>query len=145
MKQIELKNIVKSFDNNVVLKNINLDIEEDEFLTLLGPSGCGKTTMLRIIGGFESPDEGVVYFNGEDITNMPAYERPVNTLFQKYSLFPHLNVFENIAFGLKIKKVKKDEIEKRVKEMLKLVNLEGFERRFCRFIKWWTNAKNRNG
>lgn len=129
MEQIELKNISKSYDGNKILKNINLTVEENEFLTLLGPSGCGKTTTLRVIGGFEKPDEGNVYFKGKDITEVPPHLRQVNTLFQKYSLFPHLNVFENVAFGLRIKKVPQNEINKMVDEMLTLVNLKGFEKR----------------
>lgn len=127
--QIELRDIVKSFDNHRVLDQINLEIEEDEFLTILGPSGCGKTTILRLIGGFESPDRGQVIFDGQDITGLPAYKRPVNTLFQKYSLFPHLNVYDNVAFGLRIKKIPENEIKPRVEEMLRLVNLRGFENR----------------
>ena len=129
-KIIELKNITKSFDGEQpVLKNINLDIYDNEFLTLLGPSGCGKTTLLRLIGGFEAPDEGDVIFLGERINNMPPHKRNVNTVFQKYALFPHLNVFENVAFPLREKKLPKDEIETRVREMLSLVALNGFEKR----------------
>lgn len=126
---ISLENISKEFGENRVLDNINLSIRENEFLTLLGPSGCGKTTTLRIIGGFEQPSQGRVIFQGKDITQVPPYERQINTVFQKYALFPHLNVFENIAFGLKIKKVGKSEIESRVNEMLRLVNLKGFGNR----------------
>lgn len=126
---IDLKNISKEYGENRVLDNINLYIRKNEFLTLLGPSGCGKTTTLRIIGGFEQPTEGKVIFEGKDITNIPPYERQINTVFQKYALFPHMNVFENIAFGLKIKKVSKKEIKARVQEMLRLVNLKGFENR----------------
>ena len=100
-KLIEFRNIVKSFDSQVVLKGINLDIYENEFVTLLGPSGCGKTTLLRILGGFLDADEGKVIFDNEDITGKPPYERELNTVFQKYALFPHLSVYENIAFGLK--------------------------------------------
>ena len=107
-KLIEFRNIVKSFDGNVVLKGINLDIYENEFVTLLGPSGCGKTTLLRILGGFLDADEGEVIFDGQDISAVPAYKREVNTVFQRYALFPHLNVYDNIAFGLKLKKVSKD-------------------------------------
>ena len=103
-KLIEFRNIVKSFDGQIVLKGINLDIYENEFVTLLGPSGCGKTTLLRILGGFLNTDEGSVMFDGEEISNKPPYERELNTVFQKYALFPHLSVYENIAFGLKIKK-----------------------------------------
>lgn len=126
-KIIEFRNIVKSFDSQVVLKGINLDIYENEFVTLLGPSGCGKTTLLRILGGFLDADEGSVIFDGEEISNKPPYERELNTVFQKYALFPHLSVYENIAFGLKIKKVGKDIIDQKVMKMLKLIGLEGFE------------------
>jgi len=126
---IDLKNISKEYNGVQVLNDINLYIRKNEFLTLLGPSGCGKTTTLRIIGGFEQPTEGRVIFEGKDITNLPPYERQINTVFQKYALFPHMDVFDNIAFGLKIKKMPKDEIKVRVKEMLRLVNLEGFENR----------------
>ena len=128
-KLIELRNICKSFDGEQILSNVDLYIQDHEFITLLGPSGCGKTTTLRIIGGFETPDEGDVYFDGERINDVPAYKRSVNTVFQKYALFPHLNVYDNIAFGLKLAKVNKDEIRKRVSEMLELVNLRGFEKR----------------
>lgn len=128
-KLIELKDICKSFDGEPILSHVDLYINDHEFITLLGPSGCGKTTTLRIIGGFETPDVGGVYFNGEYINDLPAYKRPVNTVFQKYALFPHLNVYDNIAFGLKLAKVNKDEIRARVSKMLELVNLRGFERR----------------
>ena len=128
-KIIELKNITKSFDGEVVLDNISLDIYDNEFITLLGPSGCGKTTTLRIIGGFETPDSGDVIFMGEDIKDVPPYKRNVNTVFQRYALFPHLNVFENVAFSLREKKVPKDEIRRKVTEMLTLVALKGFETR----------------
>ena len=128
-KIIELKNLTKAFDGETVLNNISLDIYDNEFLTLLGPSGCGKTTLLRIISGFVQPDEGEIVFMGEEITDVPPHKRNVNTVFQKYALFPHLNVYENIAFPLREKKVPKDEIDKKVKEMLKLVMLSGFERR----------------
>ncbi len=128
-KLIELRNVCKSFDDEPVLSNIDLFITDKEFVTLLGPSGCGKTTTLRIIGGFETPDSGEVIFDGQSIADVPPYRRNVNTVFQKYALFPHLNVYENIAFGLRISKVKEDEIRRRVKEMLELVNLRGFERR----------------
>ncbi len=126
---IDLKNISKEYDGVRVLNNISLYIRKNEFLTLLGPSGCGKTTTLRIIGGFEQPTEGKVIFEGKDITNVPPYERQINTVFQKYALFPHMDVFDNVAFGLKIKRMPKDEITKKVKEMLRLVNLQGFENR----------------
>ena len=126
---IELKNVTKSFGDNVILKNFDFKVKKDEFLTILGPSGCGKTTILRLIGGFEEPDEGKILFNGEDITNKEAYERKINTVFQKYALFPHMNVYKNIAFGLNIKKMDKNLIKEKVKEVLKLVNLSGFENR----------------
>ena len=128
-KIIELRNITKSFGGEPVLKGIDLDIYDNEFLTLLGPSGCGKTTLLRLIGGFETPDEGEVVFLGKVINDLPPHQRNVNTVFQKYALFPHLNVFENVAFPLREKKVPKDEIEERVHEMLSLVALSGFDRR----------------
>ncbi len=128
-KLIELKNICKSFDGEQVLSNVDLYIHDHEFVTLLGPSGCGKTTTLRIIGGFETPDEGDLYFEGERINDVPSHRRNVNTVFQRYALFPHLNVYDNIAFGLRVKKVKEAEIAQRVEEMLTLVNLKGFEKR----------------
>ena len=126
---LELKNITLSFDGEKILDDISLEISDKEFVTLLGPSGCGKTTTLRIIAGFLQPDSGNVFFDGEIINTLPANKRNVNTIFQRYALFPHLNVYDNIAFGLKVKKVPKQEIKKRVSEMLKLVNLEGFEKR----------------
>ena len=126
---IELKNLCKSYEELTILDNFSLNIKKNEFLTLLGPSGCGKTTTLKIIAGFEYADDGKVLFEGKDINNMPAHKRPVNTVFQKYALFPHMNIYENIAFGLKIKKLPKEEIDKKVKEMLKLVALEGYENR----------------
>ena len=128
-KIIELKNITKSFDGEVVLDHINLDIYDNEFLTLLGPSGCGKTTTLRLIGGSATPDEGDIIFMGENINELPPYKRNVNTVFQRYALFPHLNVFENVAFPLREKKVPRDEIDQRVNEMLSMVALTGFEHR----------------
>ena len=128
-KLIEFRNIVKEFDGQIVLKGINLDIYENEFVTLLGPSGCGKTTLLRILGGFLQQDEGRVFLDGEEISKVPAYKRPINTVFQKYALFPHLNVFDNVAFGLKIKKMPKDLIEPKVNRMLQLVDLDGFQER----------------
>ncbi len=128
-KIIDLKNISKSFDGEPVLKNINLYIRDKEFVTLLGPSGCGKTTTLRIIGGFEQPDEGDVFFLDERINDVPPYKRNVNTVFQRYALFPHLNVYENVAFGLRVAKVPNNVISKKVKETLALVNLKGFEKR----------------
>ncbi len=131
MKQdvIRLENVSKSFNDEKVLDSINLSIKRNEFFTLLGPSGCGKTTMLRIIGGFETADDGSVFFDGVNINDLPPNKRNLNTVFQKYALFPHMNVYENVAFGLKIKKTPKDEIDKRVKEMLALVNLKNFEKR----------------
>jgi spermidine/putrescine transport system ATP-binding protein len=126
---IELRNISVSFDKEQILDGLNLDIRDGEFITLLGPSGCGKTTTLRLIAGFLEPDEGDIFFEGKVINGVPAYKRQVNTIFQRYALFPHLNVYENIAFGLRIKKLPESEIEQKVKEMLKLVNLEGFEER----------------
>ncbi len=128
-KIIELRGITKEFDGEKVLDSIDLYIRDNEFVTLLGPSGCGKTTTLRIIGGFVSPDEGEVYFDGKKINDLPPYKRQVNTVFQKYALFPHLNVYENIAFALRLQKRPEEEISTRVKEMLELVALKGFERR----------------
>ncbi len=128
-KLIEFRNIVKSFDGQTVLKGINLDIYENEFVTLLGPSGCGKTTLLRILGGFLDQDEGSVIFNGEEISNVPAYKRPINTVFQRYALFPHLNVYENVAFGLRIKKMSNDLIQPKVDRMLELVGLDGYQKK----------------
>ena len=126
---INFVDISKSFENNMILDEFNLYIRENEFLTLLGPSGCGKTTTLRILGGFETPDKGQILFDGKDITNIPANERNLNTVFQKYSLFPHMSIAENIAFGLKIKKKSKAYIDDKIKYALKLVNLDGFEHR----------------
>ncbi|MGN0554386.1 MAG: spermidine/putrescine ABC transporter ATP-binding protein [Candidatus Fimenecus sp.] len=126
---IDLKNISVSFDGQPILKDLNLYIRDGEFITLLGPSGCGKTTTLRIIAGFLEPDSGEVIFEGKVINGVPAYKRQVNTIFQRYALFPHLNVYENIAFGLKQQKKSKQEIRRTVEEMLALVNLKGFEKR----------------
>ena len=126
---IDLKGICKEYDGTQVLKDINLYVRKKEFVTLLGPSGCGKTTTLRIIGGFEYPTSGEVYFEGKEISALPPYKRRVNTVFQKYALFPHLNVRDNIAFGLKLKKVPKKEIDKKVDRMLELVNLKGYGKR----------------
>ena len=126
---IELKNISIAFDGDQVLDNLNLDIRDGEFITFLGPSGCGKTTTLRIIGGFVEPDSGDVMFDSQKINGVPAYKRQVNTIFQRYALFPHLNVYENVAFGLRVSKTPKEEIDQKVTEMLKTVNLSGFERR----------------
>ena len=128
-KLIELKSIEKSFDGMQVLCGIDLDIHDKEFVTLLGPSGCGKTTTLRIIGGFETPDTGEVLFDGKQINDVPPYKRAVNTVFQKYALFPHLNVYDNVAFGLRLQKVPEEEIRERVREMLKMTGLKGFEAR----------------
>ena len=128
-KIIELRNVSKSFDGETVLKNLSLDIHDKEFITLLGPSGCGKTTTLRIIGGFVEPDEGDVCFMGARINDLPPYKRNVNTVFQRYALFPHLNVFENIAFGLRVHRTPEKEIVERVEKMIALVNLKGFEKR----------------
>lgn len=128
-KLIELQNITKSFGKDVVLDDLNLYIRENEFITLLGPSGCGKTTTLRIIGGFEGPDSGSVIFDGKNITNLTPNKRQVNTVFQKYALFSHMNVAENIAFGLKIKNKSNNYIQDKIKYALKLVNLEGYENR----------------
>ena len=128
-KIIELKGISKQYYGETVLNSIDLYIKDKEFVTLLGPSGCGKTTTLRIIGGFETPDEGKIYFEGEEMNDLPPYKRQINTVFQKYALFPHLNVFDNIAFSLRLKKVPEQEVAKQVKELLELVALKGFERR----------------
>lgn len=127
---IKLKNISKTFGKDAkVLMDIDLNIEKNKFLTLLGPSGCGKTTILRIIGGFETPTRGEVLFEGQNIVDLPPYKRKLNTVFQKYALFPHMDVGENIAFGLNIKKMTKKSIDKKVTEMLQLVNLAGYEKR----------------
>ena len=129
MALIELIDISKSFDGELVLDEFNLKIKENEFITLLGPSGCGKTTTLRILGGFETPDTGRVMFQGQDITNLEPNKRQINTVFQKYALFPHMSIAENIAFGLKISKKSKDYINDKIKYALKLVNLSGYEKR----------------
>ena len=126
---IRLRNLCMAFDDELVLDNINLYINDSEFLTLLGPSGCGKTTTLRIIGGFTTPTSGDVTFDGVRINDVPPHKRQINTVFQKYALFPHLDVFENVAFGLRIAKVPQEEVEQRVTEMLEVVSLKGFERR----------------
>ena len=128
-KLVELVNVSKSFGSTKVLDELCLEVKENEFLTLLGPSGCGKTTTLRIIGGFEKPDSGKVFFDGADITNVPANKRNLNTVFQKYALFGHMTIEENIAFGLKIKNKSDSYIKDKIKYALKLVNLEGFEKR----------------
>lgn len=126
---LSLQNITKSFDNQIILEDLNLDIKRNEFVTLLGPSGCGKTTTLRMIAGFTMPDQGNVIMEGTDITTLPTEKRCINTVFQKYALFPHMTVAENISFGLKIKKKDNDYIQKKIKYALELVNLEGYEKR----------------
>ena len=128
---IDFIGISKSYDSNLVLDDLNLYVRENEFLTLLGPSGCGKTTTLRLLGGFESPDKGQILFDGQDITALAANERKLNTVFQKYSLFPHMSIAENIAFGLKISKKSKAYIQDKIKYALNLVNLEGYRHRPC--------------
>ncbi|MBR3764587.1 MAG: ATP-binding cassette domain-containing protein, partial [Clostridia bacterium] len=126
---IDLIGITKEYDGTQVLRGINLYIRKKEFVTLLGPSGCGKTTTLRIIGGFETATEGALLFEGQEISDVPPYKRRVNTVFQKYALFPHLNVYDNIAFGLKLKKLPKKVIDAKVEQMLELVNLKGYAKR----------------
>ena len=126
---INFIDISKSYGSNMILDEFNLTVRENEFVTLLGPSGCGKTTTLRMLGGFETPDTGKILFDGEDITYLPANERKLNTVFQKYSLFPHMSIADNIAFGLKISKKSKAYINDKIKYALKLVNLDGYENR----------------
>lgn len=126
---IRLSGVVKKFDDEVILKSLNLSVSDGEFVTLLGPSGCGKTTTLRLIGGFEKPDAGEIFFGDQKINDIPPNKRNINTVFQKYALFPHLNVEQNIAFGLNVRKVDRRETKRRVQEMLELVNLKGFEKR----------------
>ena len=126
---ISLKDIVVEFDGQRILEGLNLDIHDKEFVTLLGPSGCGKTTTLRIIGGFVDPQQGDIFFEGKRINDLPPHKRHVNTVFQRYALFPHLDVFENVAFGLRIQKTPESEVKQRVSEMLALVNLKGYEKR----------------
>ena len=127
---IELRNIKKNYANDIpVIDNFSLEVKKGEFVTLLGPSGCGKTTLLRMIGGFEIPTSGEIFLNGKDISKLPPNKRPVNTVFQKYALFPYLNIYENIAFGLKLKKIPRQEIQEKVKRVLEIVDLEGFEKR----------------
>ncbi|NMA60567.1 MAG: ATP-binding cassette domain-containing protein, partial [Firmicutes bacterium] len=127
---VQLKGVSKVFDEDTVaLADMNLNIRKNEFVTLLGPSGCGKTTTLRLIGGFEQPTSGTIWFEGKDISNVPSYKRRVNTVFQRYALFSHLDVYENIAFGLRIKKLSEQVIQQKVSKMLELVNLRGFETR----------------
>ena len=127
---IELKHITKTFEDGfVAVEDFNLTVKRGEFVTFLGPSGCGKTTTLRMIAGFEIPTEGEILLDGKEIGNLPPNKRPINTVFQRYALFPHLNIFDNIAFGLKLKKLPKDEIKRKVKKVLEMVDLEGFETR----------------
>ena len=126
---IKLNNVHKTFDGNEVVKGIDLDVREGEFLTLLGPSGCGKTTTLRMIAGFEDLTEGSVLIDGQDVTDLPPYKRPVNTVFQNYALFPHMNVYDNVAYGLTVRKIPKKEIKEKVSKALATVQLEGFEKR----------------
>ena len=126
---VSLKDIVVDFDGERILDELSLDIHDKEFVTFLGPSGCGKTTTLRVIAGFITPKSGNVFFDGKDIASVPPYKRQVNTVFQKYALFPHLNVFENVAFGLRLKKLDEDTIRRKVRDMLEVVGLKGFERR----------------
>src|SRR5437867_938355 len=126
---IRLERVTKAFGDTIAVDDLSLDIEEGEFFSMLGPSGCGKTTTLRMIGGFEEPTFGTVYLGGRDVTDLPPYQRDVNTVFQSYALFPHLDVFENVAFGLRRKKVDKAAVKQRVKEALRLVDLPGMEHR----------------
>src|SRR3712207_729434 len=129
MGEVRLEGVTKRFKDTTAVDDVSITIEAGEFFSLLGPSGCGKTTTLRMIGGFEDPTDGRVYLAGKDVTGVPAYKRDVNTVFQSYALFPHLDVFENVAFGLKRRKVPKDEIAARVEEMLALVDLAGLDRK----------------
>lgn len=126
---LNLQNITKKYDNNTVLNNLNLVVRRNEFITLLGPSGCGKTTTLNMIAGFETPDDGKIIFEEKEINSVPPYKRQINTVFQKYALFTHMNVYENVAFGLRIKKLPEKQIKEKVTNMLKMVELEGFEKR----------------
>ena len=123
---INLQHITKSFGGKKVLDDINLYVRKGEFLTLLGPSGCGKTTMLRLIAGFANPDEGSILLEGKNISDIPPYQRPLNTVFQRYALFPHLDVYDNIAFGLKLKKMPEEEIDKKVRKVLKMVSMSDY-------------------
>ena len=137
-KLIRLSNLSMTFeDGETILDGINLYINNKEFLTLLGPSGCGKTTTLRIIGGFLTPTSGDVFFNGQRINDVPSYKRKINTVFQRYALFPHLDVYDNIAFGLRLAKLSEEEIDDRVTEMLEIVSLKGFARRCCCSTSLW--------
>ena len=124
---IKIDSVSKAFDGVTVLDEVSLDIKRGEFVTLLGPSGCGKTTLLRLIAGFALPDSGSIYMEGEDITHVPPYQRPLNTVFQRYALFPHLDVYDNVAFGLRLQKMPKDEIDKKVRQVLKMVSMTGYE------------------
>lgn len=126
---VQAQHVTKAFDKKVVLNDVSLNVKRGEFVTILGPSGCGKTTLLRMIGGFETPTEGRILLNGNDVTSIPPYRRPLNTVFQRYALFPHLNVYENVAFGLQLKHVKEDEMDRRVMEALHIVGLTDFEER----------------
>src|SRR5213592_3882803 len=126
---IRLDRVTKAFGDTIAVDDLSLDIEEGEFFSMLGPSGCGKTTTLRMIGGFDDPTRGTIYLGGRDVTDLPPYRRDVNTVFQSYALFPHFNVFENVAFGLRRKKVDKGDIDSRVRETMRLVDLPGYERR----------------
>lgn len=128
---IELRHVMRQYDDNgfIAVHDFNLEVKRGEFVTFLGPSGCGKTTTLRMIAGFDIPTSGEILLNGKSITSLPPYERPINTVFQRYALFPHMNIYDNIAFGLRQKKVAKDVIDRKVKRMLSLVDLEGFEDR----------------
>ena len=143
-KIIDIVNISKSFDDNLVLDELNLYIRENEFLTLLGPSGCGKTTLLRILGGFETQDQGDIIFEGQNINALPPNKRQLNTVFQKYALFSHMTVAENIAFGLKIKGKSNAYIKDKIRYALKLVNLDGYDNRTTGFFKRWSAAANRD-
>ena len=130
MANISLQHLDKIYDSKVqAVFDFNLEVQDGEFIVLVGPSGCGKTTTLRILGGFETPDEGDVYLEGKKITDLPAYKRPITPVFQRYALFPHLDVYDNVAFGLRLKKVPKEEIDRRVHEMLEVVSLKGYENR----------------
>ena len=146
---IEIQGVSKFYGDNTVLDNLSLNIRKNEFLTLLGPSGCGKTTTLKIIAGFETADNGKVVFDGNDISNLPPYKRQLNTVFQKYALFPHMNIYENIAFGLKIKKLPKQlgDVDRTFADITKAKNMIGyspettFEKGIERFIKWYNEKE----